>query len=97
MTLQISHTALATVAASLLGIAFSMTKPVKTSTSTRINLLSWPRMRDDIADEIKDCRDCQRYNISRAGFHPARSITAALPGDHYQVDLAELPRSLDDQ
>ena len=56
----------------------------------------WPRMRDDIANEIKDCRDCQRYNISRAGFHPARSITAALPGDHYQVDLAELPRSLDD-
>ena len=55
----------------------------------------WPRMREDIASEIRDCRDCQRYNIIRAGFHPARSITATLPGDHYQIDLAELPRSLD--
>ena len=55
----------------------------------------WPRMREDIASEIRDCRDCQRYNIVRAGFHPARSITATLPGDHYQIDLAELPTSLE--
>ena len=55
----------------------------------------WPRMRDDITNEITKCRDCQRYNVVRAGFHPARSITAAMPGDHYQIDLAEMPTSLE--
>ena len=52
-------------------------------------------MRDDIARVINDCRDCQKYNVSRAGYHPARSVTAARPGDHYQMDLAEFPRSLE--
>ena len=52
-------------------------------------------MRDDIAKIINDCRDCQKYNVVRAGFHPARSVTAARPGDHYQIDLAQFPRSLE--
>jgi transposase InsO family protein len=55
----------------------------------------WPRMRDDIATVIRTCRDCQRYNIVRAGFHPARSVTAARPADHYQMDLAKFSRSVD--
>ena len=55
----------------------------------------WPHMRDDIATEIRDCRDCQRYNIIHCGFHPARSITAGLPGDHYQIDLASMPTSME--
>ena len=55
----------------------------------------WPHMRDDIADTIKDCRDCQRYNITKTGYHPSQSITAARPGDHYQIDLAEFPLSVD--
>ena len=55
----------------------------------------WPHMRDDIARVIGDCRDCQKYNIVRAGYHPARSITAARPGDHYQMDLAAFPQSLE--
>lgn len=55
----------------------------------------WPHMRDDIASEIRDCRDCQRYNIIHCGYHPARSITATLPGDHYQIDLASMPTSME--
>jgi transposase InsO family protein len=55
----------------------------------------WPHMRADIAQEIKQCRECQRYTLIRSGYHPARSITAARPADHYQVDLAQLPTSLE--
>jgi transposase InsO family protein len=55
----------------------------------------WPLMRTDISDTIKDCRACARYNVSRSGFHPSRSVTATLPADHFQIDLAELPESLE--
>jgi transposase InsO family protein len=55
----------------------------------------WPRMRQDIAQVISKCRDCQRYNITRTGFHPSHSITAARPADHFQIDLAKLPQSID--
>ncbi len=55
----------------------------------------WPNMRADIAEAISKCRECQRRNVVRAGFHPARSITALHPGDHYQVDLAQFPQSLE--
>lgn len=52
-------------------------------------------MRDDITTEIASCRDCQRYTAARVGFHPARSVTAERPGDHFQIDLAQLPTSVD--
>ena len=55
----------------------------------------WPRMRNDIANTIRDCRECQKYTTANSGFHPAKSITASLPGDHFQIDLAELPESLE--
>ena len=55
----------------------------------------WPRMRRDIKDIIAKCDDCRRFNYSTAGFHPSRSVVASLPGDHYQMDLAEFPKSID--
>jgi hypothetical protein len=55
----------------------------------------WPRMREHISQAISKCRDCQRYNIIHTGFHPSHSITAARPADHFQVDLAKLPQSID--
>ena len=55
----------------------------------------WPHMRTAIEKEIDQCRSCQKYNLVRAGFHPARSVFAARPGDHFQMDLAQLPRSVD--
>ena len=55
----------------------------------------WPGVREDIKKEIKECADCQRFSAYQFGFEPARSITASLPGDHLQVDLAQLPKSVD--
>ena len=54
----------------------------------------WPQMRQDIATVIDGCLDCQRHSITVRGFHPARSIHALQPGDHYQIDLAALPKSM---
>ena len=56
----------------------------------------WPGLRSDISDEIHSCVDCLRFSAYTFGFEPARSITASLPGDHYQIDLAQLPPSIDD-
>lgn len=53
----------------------------------------WPKMREDIGRVIDGCNDCRKFTIVQHGFHPARSINATNPGDHYQIDLAQLPRS----
>ena len=55
----------------------------------------WPRMRDHIIAGISDCTDCRKYTVERAGYHPAQSIFADLPGDHYQIDLAQFPKAHD--
>lgn len=53
----------------------------------------WPAMRTDIAEAIAMCGDCRKFTITKSGFHPARSVTAFRPGDHYQIDLAQFPRT----
>jgi transposase InsO family protein len=53
----------------------------------------WPGLRKDLADVVKMCHACRKYTVVRAGFHPARSIDAFLPGDHFQIDLASFPKS----
>lgn len=55
----------------------------------------WPHMRSDISQEIKNCRECARYNITHSGFHPSRSVSASGPTDHCQIDLAEFDTSVD--
>ena len=55
----------------------------------------WPHMRNDIASVIDACNDCRRYNAEVHGYHPARSVHANLPGDHYQIDLAQFVKSID--
>jgi transposase InsO family protein len=55
----------------------------------------WPRMRLDITSVISQCNDCRRFNAQTHGFHPARTIHALLPGDHYQIDLAQFVKSVD--
>jgi transposase InsO family protein len=47
----------------------------------------WPGMRKDIEHFTRSCIQCQRTNIERAGFHPAKSITADNIWDHIQMDL----------
>jgi hypothetical protein len=54
----------------------------------------WPNMRGDLAKAIETCSACNRFNIIKEGYHPARSVEADLPWDHVQVDLiGPLPKS----
>jgi transposase InsO family protein len=55
----------------------------------------WPTLHSDIREVIASCPDCARVEVFRRGYHPARTIDAPLPGDHYQIDLAQLPVSED--
>jgi len=56
----------------------------------------WPGMRNTIQERIRECIPCLRYNISKQGFDPAISITAALPFDHIQIDHStKLSKSTD--
>ena len=57
----------------------------------------WPAMRKDIDEELRNCDACIRYVVTKAGFHPAASIQALLPGDHWQMDCAaHMPESQTD-
>jgi transposase InsO family protein len=54
----------------------------------------WPQIRDDIKSLVDDCVACQIVNVQRHGYHPLKSISAARPLDHIQVDLVVgVPRS----
>ncbi len=56
----------------------------------------WPKMRDEIKEELINCDACIRFNVTKSGFHPFTPITALGPGDHYQIDLStHLPPSTD--
>ena len=53
----------------------------------------WPAIRVDIQHVIDGCNACRRFNVVSHGYHPAHAITTTLPGDHYQIDLAQFERS----
>jgi len=56
----------------------------------------WPKMRNDIEIQLKECDVCTRYVVVKKGFHPAAYITASGPGEHYQIDTSvHLPESPD--
>ena len=40
------------------------------------------------------CQACQRFTITRKGYHPYSPILARLPWDHISFDLLELPTSV---
>jgi Integrase zinc binding domain len=46
----------------------------------------WKGIRKDVQDLVQDCEACQRYNYSRHGFHPMRSVNATFPMDHCAMD-----------
>ena len=50
--------------------------------------LHWSTLRKDCVEYVKQCIDCQRYNITKKGYHPLKPIHAELPGDHMAMDLA---------
>lgn len=53
----------------------------------------WPQMKQDCLQWVRKCSPCQHYNISRRGFQPMQAVHAHLPGEHLQIDLAQLPTS----
>ncbi len=56
----------------------------------------WPNVRKDIAKYLQNCQECLRHNVSKEGYHPAKSITAKEQWDHLQMDLiGPVPTSKD--
>jgi transposase InsO family protein len=47
----------------------------------------WPKIRQDIQNQIRNCVPCLRHVIAKTGFDPSSPITAALPWDHVQMDF----------
>ena len=54
----------------------------------------WPSLRRDALSILARCPQCQRYNVAVKGYHPPKSPTAFMPGDHWQIDVMELPTSV---
>jgi len=48
---------------------------------------TWPKLLEACQKVVMACADCQRYNLSKVGFHPLTSINATLPLDHIAIDL----------
>jgi transposase InsO family protein len=55
--------------------------------------VTWPKLKEACIDWIKQCSDCQRFNIVRKGYHPLKAIHATLPGEHLAIDLATFSAS----
>ena len=54
----------------------------------------WPSLRADVRHRTATCSQCQRYNVTQHGYHPQSSPTAFMPGDWWQLDIMELPVSV---
>ena len=50
--------------------------------------ITWSNILQDATDVTKACIQCIRYNITRHGYHPLKSIIANKPFDHLAIDLA---------
>jgi hypothetical protein len=49
---------------------------------------TWPHLANDCLKYVQRCRECQRVNIARKGYHPMTAVHAQLPGEHMAIDLA---------
>ena len=47
----------------------------------------WPTLRQDLKKEIQACVHCQRFNVTKSGYHPLMSIEADKPFDHVEIDI----------
>ena len=54
------------------------------------------RFTQGLADVVAMCTPCRQYNITKSGYHPARSVEAFIPGDHLMIDLAQFQPASDD-
>jgi hypothetical protein len=54
----------------------------------------WPKMREEIQQELSQCDACARFVVHKAGFKPAMFIMADGPWSHVQMDCStHLPPS----
>jgi ribosomal protein L21E len=49
--------------------------------------IHWPNLIQDCIQYIRRCTECQKHNIAKKGYHPARNLYSYVPGDHYAIDL----------
>lgn len=47
----------------------------------------WTNMKNDILVYIDNCEECQKFKITREGFHPMKSIDARYPFEMIAMDL----------
>ena len=46
----------------------------------------WPGMRSECETLVNSCMPCLRFNIGKAGYHPAQYIDARRPFEHIAID-----------
>jgi transposase InsO family protein len=49
--------------------------------------IHWTNMRKDIQQILGECTECNRFNISKVGYHPPKSVLPDQPLDHWCMDL----------
>ena len=55
----------------------------------------WPKMREDLAQVVRNCTACLRFDTTQAGYHPLKTILADYPWDHIEVDtIGPIPMSI---
>ncbi|KAG2221313.1 hypothetical protein INT45_013997 [Circinella minor] len=52
------------------------------------NGLYWSNMKQEAVVLVMSCKECQKFNIAKKGYHPSKSIKANFPGEHWSLDLA---------
>ena len=49
--------------------------------------IHWPNLIKHCIDYVRKCTECQKHNIEKKGYHPARNLYSYVPGDHFAIDL----------
>lgn len=48
----------------------------------------WPGMRSDITKTLKDCNNCQKWTVTKKGYHPLTPVIAHAPMDTVATDTS---------
>ena len=50
--------------------------------------MHWTNIYEDAKTLVSSCKECQRHNISKRGYHPLTNVVAQKPFTHIAIDLA---------
>lgn len=56
--------------------------------SLRRKGIYWKNLKNEAIELVKQCNECQKFNIVKKGYNPLRPISSSVPGDHWAIDLA---------